>query len=225
LQELTVLELSGRGITDKGLETLKQLPKLQMLSLRFTSVTDAGVKHLIDMKSLTTVDLRYMAITIRGLKRLQEARPEIKIIEPDRAVWLREIFHTGARLTVATNTKRGIVVSTIDDLPKVDFAIQIVDYNDLDGELALPKPWQGDADAFEIRLANTKFHGQGLVNIANCKGLQILDLTNTNVADEHLSALHNVKTLRQINLTGTMCTVDGIAKLKQVLPECEVIGR
>ncbi len=202
LPVLRELGMSSRGITDKGLDSVKHLPNLQQLTLRFTYVTDAGVRDLIEMKSLTTIDLRNTAVTLRGLKRLKEARPEITIIEPDRLVWIRGMFETGAKLTVATKAKKGIAVLSMDDLPKIDFIVQIVDYNNHDGELWLPKIPKDDADAVEFRLANTKFHGQGLYGIALCKSLQILDLTNTNVSDEHLSFLHGVKTLQRTAIPG-----------------------
>ncbi len=224
LKELTLLDVSGRGITDKGLEPLKQLPNLKSLTLSRTSVSDAGIKHLIEMKSLTGVNLLGTQVTIRGFKQLSEARPDIGISEPSRSFWLRGMFRTGAKVTVATKSKKGIAVPTLDDLPKADFLIQIVDYTDHKGDLSLPFPHQKDADAIEIRLANTNFNGYGLFGIAHCKGLQVLDLTNTNVVDEHLKFLHGVKTLQRVNLTGTHCTAPGIAALKAALPKCKVIG-
>ena len=130
------------------------------------------------------------------------------------------MFKTGAKVTVATKTKKGIVVPTLDDLPKADFIVQIVDYDNHAGDLALPHVWQGDADTIEFRLANTNFHGRELKGISNCQSLQVLDLTNTNVVDEHLKFLHGVKTLQRVNLTGTHCTAAGIA----ALPQCEIIG-
>ena len=117
------------------------------------------------------------------------------------------------------------MVFTLDDLPNADFIVQVVDYNNHEGDLSLPYPHTSDTDVIEMRLANAKkFHGESLFGIAHCQSLQILDLTNTNVVDEHLKFLHGVKTLQRVNLTGTRCTASGIAALKTALPQCEVTG-
>ena len=225
LPELENLGVSGIRITNKELEILKQLPRLKSLALSFTSVSDAGVKTLIEMKSLTAVDLRKSGVTVRGVKQLSEARPDIRITEPTHMVWLRGMLQTGAKVTVATNSRKGIVVFTLDDLPNADFIVQVVDYNNHEGDLSLPYPHTSDTDVIEMRLANAKkFHGESLFGIAHCQSLQILDLTNTNVVDEHLKFLHGVKTLQRVNLTGTRCTASGIAALKTALPQCEVTG-
>ena len=226
MKGLVLINVSGRGITDTGLESLKQLPNLRWLGLEFgcPSVTDAGVKHLVEMNSLTYVNLQNTGVTIRGFKQLREARPDIKSPEPPHLVWLQGMFKTGAKLTVATKSKKGIVVPTLDDLPKADFIIQIIDYNNHEGELCLHQHYTG-FEVLELRLANAKqFNGQSLYGISTCKGLQVLDLTNTNVVDERLKFVHGVKTLQRVNLTGTHCTATGIAALKAALPKCKVIG-
>ena len=58
LSRLRHLDLSGTGITDRGLEVLRALPELETVSLAWTKVTDAGVAHLSGCERLSNVNLQ-----------------------------------------------------------------------------------------------------------------------------------------------------------------------
>jgi hypothetical protein len=58
LARLRYLDLSGTGITDRGLEVLRALPELETVSLAWTRVTDIGVAHLSRCERLSNVDLQ-----------------------------------------------------------------------------------------------------------------------------------------------------------------------
>ena len=57
LPRLRQLNLSGCGITDRGLEVLSRLPALETLRLAWTGITDAGAGHLAACENLRNVDL------------------------------------------------------------------------------------------------------------------------------------------------------------------------
>jgi internalin A len=58
MKSLEVLSLNGnKGITDSGLDELRDLKNLKLLQLSRTSVTDQGVKRL--KKRLPTVSITY----------------------------------------------------------------------------------------------------------------------------------------------------------------------
>jgi hypothetical protein len=52
LKNLKMLHLSDSQITDKSLEVLAQLPRLERLSLQFNRFSDAGVKRLATLRNL-----------------------------------------------------------------------------------------------------------------------------------------------------------------------------
>ena len=62
LPRLRHLDLSGTGITDRGLEVLRSLPELETVSLAWTKVTDAGVAHLSGCERLGDVNLQGTSI-------------------------------------------------------------------------------------------------------------------------------------------------------------------
>jgi hypothetical protein len=58
LSRLRHLDLSGTGITDRGLEFLRALPELETVSLAWTKVTAAGVMHLSGCERLSSINLQ-----------------------------------------------------------------------------------------------------------------------------------------------------------------------
>ncbi len=64
------LYLAGNPITDEGLRHVAELEHVQRLSLWRTRVTDDGLRHLEKMKGLTALDLHATAVTDEGLARL-----------------------------------------------------------------------------------------------------------------------------------------------------------
>ena len=69
LSRLERLEVSA-AITDTGLEQLRGLSQLKWLDLSNTSVTDAGREQLRGLDRLETLDLSYTLITDAGLMHL-----------------------------------------------------------------------------------------------------------------------------------------------------------
>lgn len=57
-------------VTDKGLQQLSQLKKLELLTLNGNGVTNAGLKHLHEMPNLKELDLSLLAVSDDGLKEL-----------------------------------------------------------------------------------------------------------------------------------------------------------
>ena len=70
LQTLKSLEICGRGISDRGLESIAQLVNLQVLELDAPNVTDAGMACLATMVNLKVLDIRRSQVTDAGLEHL-----------------------------------------------------------------------------------------------------------------------------------------------------------
>ena len=67
---VTVIVFGGRQVTDRELEHLEDLTKLQRLWLNNTAVTDVGVAHLAGLTQLTELRLDSTQITDAGLRHL-----------------------------------------------------------------------------------------------------------------------------------------------------------
>lgn len=70
LQQLKELDLSGRGISDRGLEAIARLTNLQVLDLDVPCVTDAGIAHLRALSNLKGLTIKRSQITDAGLEHL-----------------------------------------------------------------------------------------------------------------------------------------------------------
>jgi len=70
MPHVTNLYLAGNPITDEGLRHVAGLEHVQRLSLWRTGITDDGLRHLAKMKGLTALDLHATAVTDEGLARL-----------------------------------------------------------------------------------------------------------------------------------------------------------
>lgn len=72
--DLKQLEISGRGITDKGMECVGQLVQLRELVLDAPAVTDAGIACLPSITNLETLTLKRTQITDAGLRYLSQIK-------------------------------------------------------------------------------------------------------------------------------------------------------
>lgn len=69
-QELRQLLLGRTMITDRGLKSVAQLPRLYLLELSGTRVTDAGLHELSKLAPLKVLRFRGTAVTDQGLSQL-----------------------------------------------------------------------------------------------------------------------------------------------------------
>jgi beta-lactamase regulating signal transducer with metallopeptidase domain/Leucine-rich repeat (LRR) protein len=72
LPKLSTLGLGHTRITDTGLEAVRQLGKLTHLYIDNTGITDAGLPRLSNLANLNTLGLGHTAITDAGLKTVSE---------------------------------------------------------------------------------------------------------------------------------------------------------
>lgn len=78
LRKLEDLSLNNTKITDAGLAQLSQLRSLKKLSLCNTAITDAGLVHLARIPSLKYVYLDGAQVTRAGMRKLKQTLPSLK---------------------------------------------------------------------------------------------------------------------------------------------------
>ncbi len=69
-QDVVMIDLAGKPVTDTDLEELKKLPKLENLNLSNTRVTSAGLVHLAELKNLKWLSLWNTQVDDDGLQHL-----------------------------------------------------------------------------------------------------------------------------------------------------------
>jgi hypothetical protein len=65
---------------------------------------------------------------------------------------------------------------------------------------------------------------KALPHLAGLHQLRTLDLYSTQVTDEGLKHLYGLRNLKQLKLRGTNVTQQGAARLRNALPNCEILG-
>lgn len=80
LTGLRSLTLSHTRVTDSDLAFLTRFPQLSFLDLTATAVTDAGMEHLTRIRRLQALHLNLTDVTDRGYSTLA-AMPQLKVIE------------------------------------------------------------------------------------------------------------------------------------------------
>ena len=69
---------------------------------------------------------------------------------------------------------------------------------------------------------NEKVTSELLAEIKNLTKLEVLDLTQAAVTDEMLPSLYELDHLKEIGLSNTQCTAEGIKKLEAELPNVAI---
>ena len=73
------LDLSGNGITDRGLESISDLRGIEYLNLAGTDITDRGIEYLTGLDNLTTLDVGGTRVT-QGCARSLERLPRLRTV-------------------------------------------------------------------------------------------------------------------------------------------------
>lgn len=74
-----------------------------------------------------------------------------------------------------------------------------------------------------LQFSNTQITDAGLEHLAGLTKLHSLNLEGTKITNEGLKHLTGLKQLEILDLTDTQVTDEGIQKLKQSLPDCEIL--
>jgi hypothetical protein len=175
--------------------------EVREINVQSSKVTDAGLKRL---KGLTRLDaLRLLDATnitnaglahLRGLTRL-------------KALWLRNSQVTDAGLTHLRGLT-GLRQLRLD-------GTQVTN-----GGLA---QLQRLTSLSELYLGRTQVPDAGLVHLQGLTELRWIDLRRTQVTDAGLAYLQGLTGLHQLDLSNTQVTDAGLAKLRQALPNCQIM--
>lgn len=164
---------------------------------------------------------------------------------PEVLAAAEQILKLGGSFTLEGLT---IPVKKGSKFPAGSLPIRIVDLNGLKVKDADIEPLKNLPHLEELRLEQSHVTDAGLAHLQVLKQLQILDLhksllitdkgiealaplsklhklelSYTRVTDGAVNALVTLKGLKTLHLSGTRITADGLKKIREGLPKCEVL--
>jgi formylglycine-generating enzyme required for sulfatase activity len=203
LTQLREIDLSSAGITDAGLEHLKELTQLQIQKIDLTStpITDAGLAHLKGLTQLRQVDLSSTSITGAGLEHLKGLTA------------LREVDLSNTQITDAG-------LEHLAALPRLE-GLGLANVKISDAGLAHVKALNG---LKKLTFCARRVTAAGLENLKSLTQLEELaidgiprDATWSHAAAKNLAT---IKTLRELFAYGLAAS--DLQKLQQELPGCGI---
>ena len=206
LHDLTELNLERTAVDDRMMRYVGGLTSLEKLYLSDTRVTDTAIKGLSAHKSLKLLTLHGTALTEKAHAELEAALPELKIAwdgaDLERAVALRLL---GKRATLAVLDRGGTRqegVAAVESLPGGRIVVKAADLSTASG-----------------------ITDDDLRQLALLADLEQLSLAGTKITREGLLSLVTLKKLRKIDLGTMEHSPTAVKRLRDALPECNVILR
>jgi type II secretory pathway component GspD/PulD (secretin) len=200
LTGLLALHLGSTPIEDKGLAHLAPLTSLKELTLFNTKVSDAGLEHLSTLKSLKRLNLFITQVRGPGLQYLQNLTLLVSLDLAATPITDVSLVHVAK-------------ITWLKELELQDTAITDRGLAHLKSLRSLEMLILGNAD---LRQGYSPITDDGLVYLKELDSLKDLYLLRTRVTDAGLAHLSNLKTLEALDLTETRITGEGLAYLKDL---------
>lgn len=230
LSEIGELWLRGTRISDAGLACVKKLTKVGGLDLYDTKVTDAGLAQLKGLSSLRRLRLSYSqqtersAVSDAGLAHLVGLDLEELAVEKAN-VTDAGLAHlagfTGLRsLELSHNKISDDGFALLKNLGK----LQVLK---LSGTKITDKTVTSIGRLRELtrlEVANCQVSDDGVAALASLTKLVELNLRSTFITDASLRHVEKMRLLKTLELSRDVkATEEGVMKLKEVLPDLEVV--
>lgn len=194
------------GITNEGLNVLKELKHLQSLNLhRCYRVTDAALPEIAKLKSLTSLDLGFTGL---------QTDTAINEGHLGESIFVTLVFRMG--LGIPRRDCTGITNQGLTHLKQLEH-LQSLNLNGTQitdaglAELKTLKTLQSLVIGY-----NEKITGTGLAEFKDLKNLQHLDLIHSDITDEGAKCLAQLQSLKTIDLRGSKITDAGLKELQSL---------
>ena len=199
-------------VGDEGQAAIKQWTRLKRLNVRGTRIADNTVAAAASLPQLEALDISYTDALDFGLDALATA-PKLK-----------ELSIGGLRITEAAFQS----IRQIAGLEKLDLGGGKFSGGGQRSGLTLDDSvLQAIASLKELReleLGYAKFPSRGLAILKTLPKLERLNLENcSRIDDDAVAHLASWKSLRWVDLNGTRVTKEGVARLRQQKPDCQVL--
>jgi len=199
LRRLEILEIEGGHLTGECLSVVQQLPALNWLRLENVAVTSNGIRTLDGLGQIHTLHLSNTRVDDRALQHIGTLKN------------LRWLDLSNSKVTGATLDE----LESLEQLDWINLSGTAVDDD------ALPN--LGRLKRIEIlELARTKISDRGLTHLSKLPECRTLDLEHTNITDTGLMQLAAMRRLQLLKLQGTEVTEQGVRQLRQKLTGCRI---
>jgi hypothetical protein len=137
-------------------------------------------------------------------------------------MWMRDLLgHDAFRyvISVRLNWNCESALPLLESFPRMQL-LDLTDTDVTDADLRYVR------DLTELRtlyLHGTKVGDDGVVHLRSLEKLRIVSLNGTEVTDAAIEHLCGLAELTYVSLERTQVTPEGVAKLQEALPECEII--
>jgi internalin A len=215
---LSLLNLKGTLVTDKGVKALAVCRKLEILDLSSTQVGDEGVSHLGELRELTDLNLSSTNVGDRGMQavgrdlRLRELRLADTRVRDGGLVQFKNLVS----LATLDLSGTGITDAGIGSLGAMSELVSL----DISGTRTGGEPTLDTlrrlTSLHSLKAARTKIDDHGLGVISKIEKLHTLDLSKTAVSDTGVKLLGGHQSLTTLYLTDT--AVDDLGA--QALADC-----
>jgi len=187
-------------VSDADLQGIEVLRDLTDLSFERTAIGDEAIEHLRELRELEWLNLYHTQITDAGLKMIS-AMPAIRLLP------IGETRVTDKGLEHVAQMKRLRYLGLRGDAITDAGLAHLRDLRLLEG----------------LHLGETQITDDGVQNLASLTGLRELYLQKTKISDRSVDVLVKMSGLGQLVLFDTQVTADGIARLREALPKCQII--
>lgn len=214
------LDLGETPLTDKRLKQLAPLTELRTLRASYSEMSHTGLRALRKFEHLREVALSVPNVELSGFRALGE----IATLE------VLELTGVG---DAEVNALRGL--SRLRDL---QLPAGLVEGDGIENFPLLSELRLQDSEADDtgmaclaalprlqfLNISSSHISGEALKHLSGAKWLEYLYASYTAIRDEHLPALHSLKHLLTIDLSGTQVTKKGLMRLREALPKATVYG-
>ena len=193
-----VLKLDNTETGDAELEKICRIyPELAELTLGGTKVTDAGLVHLAQLTKLKIIRLSKTAITDAGMNALAKCKQLEKI-----DISQTKISSPGVK-----------ELAVLPRLKSLNLYLTFVTNSGLDS-LPATIEW--------LNLDKCPITDEGLSKLASLSKLAWMHLGGTAITDAGLAELAKLQSLKEVTVTKTETTLEGVEKLRQDRPDMTV---
>jgi hypothetical protein len=233
LSNLKLLDLSNAQLTPAGYSELLYHPKLQELVLFYANIDDESLNIVADLPDLERLWLSHTQVTDDGIARLAKLE---KLVVLDLSNCPRMTGRTFAEISKKNGLKSLKLLSLMGTALNERGAASVRQMTSLEHlnlsyiptmqDVHLNQMVRGMNELKELKLS----HCSGLTNasmlaIKNHKTLELLDISYcSQINDRVFEHLITCKSLKQLHINNTNCTVGAIQKFKEFLPDCEVFS-
>jgi Leucine Rich Repeat (LRR) protein len=239
LRQVHTLSLNFTDVSDAGLAHVRDCRKVRYLGLAETKVTSAGVAHVTRMKEIEDLILQHARVDDRGVECLRglphlsyvnvgDTQVTAKCVDSlaqlpalrglnlsgtavdDSAVpYLLAMKHLGEGSLSGTRLSGAALLELDDSRPQLEVDAETADCSDM--------RFDGAKGELTFKQLTTRMQ-----NLNDEDRLKLVDLSGTQITDQHLLSLYGLNNLEMLDIRNTRVSDEGVKSLSAAIPNCQV---